>query len=83
VPSPGRYPLVVDSIIGNVGLSKVLMDGGSSLNIIYVKTLELLGVDRSEVRAGAAPFHGTAPEKRILPLGRIDLPVCFGTPSDF
>jgi hypothetical protein len=83
VPSPGRYPLVVDPIIGNVRLSKVLMDGGSSLNIIYAETLELLGVDRSEVRAGAAPFHGIAPRKRILPLGRIDLPVCFGTPSNF
>jgi hypothetical protein len=61
VPSPGRYPLVVDPIIGNVRLSKVLMDGGISLNIIYAETLELLGVDRSEVRAGAAPFHGIAP----------------------
>jgi hypothetical protein len=83
VPSPGRYPLVVDPIIGNVRLSKVLMDGGSSLNIIYAETLELLGVDRSEVRAGAAPFHGIAPGKRILPHGRIDLPVCFATPSNF
>jgi hypothetical protein len=83
VPSPGRYPLVVDPIIGNIRLSKVLMDGGSSLNIIYAETLELLGVDRSEIRAGAAPFHGIAPGKRILPLGQVDLPVCFGTPSNF
>jgi hypothetical protein len=83
VPSPKRYPLVVDPIIGNVRLSKVLMDEGSSLNIIYAETLELLWVDRSEVRAGAAPFHGIAPGKQILPLGRIDLPVCFRTPSNF
>jgi hypothetical protein len=83
VPSLGRYPLVVDLIISNVRLSKVLMDGGSSLNIIYAETLELLGVDRSEIRAGATPFHGIAPGKRILPLGQIDLPVCFGTPSNF
>jgi hypothetical protein len=83
VPSPGRYPLVINPIISNVKLSKVLMDGGSSLNIIYAETLELLGVDRSEIRAGAAPFDGIAPGKRILPLGRIDLPVCFGTPSNF
>jgi hypothetical protein len=83
VPSPGRYPLVVDPIIGNVRLTKVLVDGGSSLNIIYARTLELLGVDRSVVRAGAAPFHGIAPGTRILPLGQIDLPVCFGTPSNF
>jgi hypothetical protein len=83
VPSPGRYPLVVDPIIGNVRLSKVLMDGDSSLNIIYAETLELLGVDRSEVRAGATPFHRIAPGKRILPLRCIDLPICFGTPSNF
>jgi hypothetical protein len=63
VPSPGRYPLVVDPIIGNVRLSKVLMDAGSDLNIIYAETLELLGVDRFEVQAGAAPFHGIAPRK--------------------
>jgi hypothetical protein len=41
VSSPGRYPLVVDPIIGNARLTKVLMDGGSSLNIIYVETLGL------------------------------------------
>jgi hypothetical protein len=83
VPSPGRYPLVVDPIIDNVRLSKVLMDGGSNLNIIYAETLELLGVDWSEIRAGAAPFHGIALRKRILPIRQIDLPVCFGTPSNF
>ncbi len=38
VSSPGKYPLVVDPVIGNVRLTKVLMDGGSSLNIIYVAT---------------------------------------------
>jgi hypothetical protein len=34
VPSSGKYQLVVDPVIGNVRLTKVLMDGGSSLNII-------------------------------------------------
>jgi hypothetical protein len=57
VPCPGKYPLVVDPIIGDVRLTKVLMDGGSSLNIIYAETLRLLRVDLSSVRAGAAPFH--------------------------
>jgi hypothetical protein len=69
VPSPGRYPLVVDPIIGNARLSKVLMDGGSSQNVIYVETLGLLGVDLSTIRAGAAPFHGIVLGKRVLPLG--------------
>jgi hypothetical protein len=83
VPSPGRYPLVVDPIIGNARLSKVLMDGGSSLNIIYAETLGLLGVDLSTIRAGTTPFHGIVPGKRVLPLGQLDFPVCFGTPSNF
>jgi hypothetical protein len=83
VPSQGRYPLVVDPVIGNARLTKVLMDGGSSLNIIYVETLGLLGIDLSMIWASAAPFHGIVPGKRVLPLGQLDLHVCFGTPSNF
>jgi hypothetical protein len=83
VSSPGKYPLIVDPVIDNVRLTKVLMDGGSSLNIIYVETLELLQIDLSTIRAGATPFHGIIPGKRVQPLGQLDLPVCFGTPSNF
>ena len=43
----GQYPLVVDPIIGNTQLTKVLMDGGYSLNILYANTLELLELDQS------------------------------------
>jgi hypothetical protein len=81
VPSPGKYPLVVDPIVGDVRLTKVLMDGGSCVNIIYAETLRLLRVDLSSVRAGVAPLHGIIHGKRVQPLGRLDLPVCFGTPS--
>jgi hypothetical protein len=35
VPNLGVYRLVVDPIIANTRLTKVLMDGGSSLNIIH------------------------------------------------
>jgi hypothetical protein len=83
VPSPGKYPLVIDPIIGNVSLTKVFMDGGNNLNIIYADTLRLLEIDLSTIRAGAMPFHGIIPGKRVLPLGQLDLPVCFGTPSNF
>jgi hypothetical protein len=34
IADPGQYPLVVDPVIGNARFSKVLMDGGSSLNIL-------------------------------------------------
>jgi hypothetical protein len=44
IPNLGQYPLVVDPVIGNTRFSKVLMDGGSSLNILYAHTLLLLGI---------------------------------------
>ena len=47
VVAPGVYPLVVDPIIVNTQLSKVLMDSGSNLNIIYLETLDLLGIERA------------------------------------
>jgi len=59
------------------------MDGGSGLNILYANTLELLEIDRSRLRGDVAPFHGIVPGKHTRPLGRIDLPVCFGTPSNY
>ena len=83
VPNPRQYPLIVDPIMGNTRLTKVLMDGGSGLNILYASTLKLLEIDRSRLRGDAAPFHGIVLGKRTRPLGRIDLPVCFGTPSNY
>ena len=81
--APGVYPLVVDPIIVNTRLSKVLMDGGSSLNIIYLETLDLLGIKRAQLQPSASGFHGVVPRKKALPVGRIDLPVCFGTAANF
>jgi hypothetical protein len=65
VPSSGKYPLIVDLVIDNVRLTKVLMDGGSSLNIIYAETLGLWQIDLSTIWAGATPFHGIIPGKRV------------------
>jgi hypothetical protein len=49
VPSPRLYPLIVDPIIANTRLTKVLMYRGSSLNIIYTQTLDLLGIKRTQL----------------------------------
>jgi hypothetical protein len=59
------------------------MDGGSSLNILYAHTLRLLGIGLDQLRPSTTPFHGVTPDKRVQPLGQIDLPVWFGTPSNF
>ena len=59
------------------------MDGGSSLNIIYLETLDLLGIDRARLQPSAGGFHGVVPGKKALLVGRIDLPVYFGTAANF
>ena len=59
------------------------MDGGSSLNIVYLETLDLLGIDRGRLQPSAGGFHGVVPGKKVLPVGRIDLPVCFVTAANF
>ena len=41
---------MVDPIIGMKRLTKVLMDGGSGLNITYAKMLDEMGVDRMNLR---------------------------------
>jgi len=59
------------------------MDGGSSLNIIYLETLDLLGIERTQLQPSAGGFHGVVPGKKVLPVDRIDLSVCFGTTANF
>jgi hypothetical protein len=59
------------------------MDGGSSLNIIYTRTLDLLGIGRTQLQPIVGGFHGVVSGRRVEPVGCIDLLVYFGTPSNF
>ena len=34
------------------------MDGGNGLNILYVDTLDVMHIPRSELRLVSSPFHG-------------------------
>ena len=80
---PGHYPLVIDPIVCKKHLTKVLMDGGSGLNILYVDTLDAMCIPWSELRLAGSPFHGVIPRAQAYPLGQIDLPVIFGNRANF
>ena len=69
VPQPGRYPLVVDPIVGTKRLTKVLMDRGTGLNIMYAEMLDAMGINRARVRLTEASFHSIMPRKQAMPLG--------------
>ena len=74
---------MVDPIIGTKWLTKVLMDGGSGLNIMYAKTLDTMRIDRSCIRLTRVPFYGIVPRKQAMPFGQIDLPITFGDPTNY
>jgi hypothetical protein len=40
MPQPGSYPLVVAPLFKSRRIHKVLMDGGSGINVLYESTLE-------------------------------------------
>ena len=69
VPQLGLYSLMVNPIIGTKRLTKVLMDGGSGLNIMYTKTLNTTRIDRPHMQPTGASFHGIEPGKQAMPLG--------------
>jgi hypothetical protein len=48
-------PLVVSPIVGTTCLTKVLMDRGSSLKILYDNTLDKISIPRSNLHPSKAP----------------------------
>jgi hypothetical protein len=83
VPPPGSYPLVVAPLFKSRRIHKVLIDGGSGINVLYASTLDEMGIPRSALKPSTAPFHGVVPGIEALPLGQIDLPVTFGDVWNF
>ena len=80
---PGRYPLVLDPVVHNIKLKRVLIDDGSALNILFAKTLDEMQIPKSELKPSSAPFHGVIPGLSSTPLGHITLPVTFGVRENF
>jgi hypothetical protein len=59
-------------------LPKTLIDGASSLNIIFTKTLKKIEFDFSKMTACDEPYYGVVPGKAAYPIGRVCLSVTFG-----
>ncbi|XP_066395763.1 uncharacterized protein [Miscanthus floridulus] len=74
---------MVDPIVSTKWLTKVLMDGGSNLNIMYAKTLNAMGIDRSRIQPIGVPFHDIVLGKQAVPLRQIDLLISFGDPTNY
>ena len=76
---PGRVALVVKPKVGDYWLPKTLMDGGSSINILYLDTFRRLRLPQSMIETTYTTLHGIVPGRKAYPIGKVTLPVTFGT----
>jgi hypothetical protein len=65
-------------------VTKVLIDGGARLNIIFSEKLRKMGLDFAGlITPTGIPFYGIVPGKAAMPLGQITLLVTFGTQANY
>ncbi|VFQ94714.1 unnamed protein product, partial [Cuscuta campestris] len=76
-PSPHRDALVVKIEINDAIVHRTLVDTGSSVNIMYEKTFQDLGLDRKDLRPVRTPLSGFTGDS-IEAEGVITVPVIVG-----
>ena len=79
----GSAALVLDPIIDGYHLTRVLMDGGNSLNLIYQDTVRKMGIDPSRIKPSNTTFKGVIPGVEAHRTGSLTLEVVFGSPDNF
>jgi hypothetical protein len=73
--------MVVEANIDGWVVSKILVDGESSADIIFTATIDAMKIDRKLLGRAEHPLYGFG-GKSIHSIGRIVLPVSFGTVSN-
>jgi hypothetical protein len=80
----GKFPLVLDPVMAEVKLTRVLIDGESGLNLIFTSTLRKMGLDLTDMLIPSkSPFYGIVPGNTVHPLGMVVLPVTFGMRENY
>ena len=75
--------MVLDPIIDEYHLIRVLMDGGSSLNLIYQDTVCKMGIGPTRISQSNTTFKGVIPGLEASCTGSLVLEVVFGSPDNF
>ena len=76
---PHDDPLVVPAVVANKTVHRVLVDNGSSADIILVSAFDKMGIGRERLEPVNTHLWGFSWEK-VLPLGSIQLVLTLGDP---
>jgi hypothetical protein len=87
MPKPRGYALVLNPILFSethtCRFSHVLIDGGSSINLLYRTSMEKLGIPEIQLKPSKLTFHGIVPGHSCTLMGRIELEVLFGEKDNY
>ena len=75
--------MVLDPIVDGFHLTRVLMDEGSSLNLIYADTVKKMHIDPARIKPSSTTFKGIILGVEAQCSGSVTLDVVFGTPENF
>ena len=77
---PHDDPLVVRAVVANKTVHRVLVDNGSSADIIFASAFDKMGIGREKLDPVNTHLQGFSGEK-VLPLGSIQLVLTLGEPT--
>ena len=76
---PYDDPLVIKAVVANKTIHRVLVDNGSSTDIIFASAFDKMGIGREKTEPASTHLRGFSREK-VLPLGSIQLVLTLGDP---
>ena len=76
---PHDDPLVIHAIVANTTVHRVLVDNGSSSDIIFASAFDKMGIGREKLEPVSSHLRRFSGEK-VLPLGSIQLVLTLGEP---
>ena len=76
---PHDDPLVIRAVVANKTIHWVLVDHGSSVDIIFASAFDKMGIGREKLEPVSTHLRGFSREK-VLPLGSIQLVLTLGDP---
>ena len=76
---PPDDPLVIRAVVANKTVHRVLIDNGSSVDIIFASAFDKMGIGREKLESVNAHLRGFSGEK-VLPLGSVQLVLTLGDP---
>jgi hypothetical protein len=78
---PHTNAMVVTVHIDRWDITKILIDNGSQVKILFLVTFDKMGFDQKQLKEPSKPLYGFG-GKRIEPVRAITLLVSFGTPKN-